>query len=81
MNKTASWSLASSNHARPVRDGRMWLHASKREGPATYPVTGTVTQNGQPVTGAAIRFPAQRRLQKASTGRTDAEGKICALDL
>ena len=56
MNKTASWSLAA-----VITLGLFVLagcgnSASKREGPATYPVTGIVTHNGKPVSGASVRF-------------------------
>ncbi len=42
--------------------------------PATYPVTGTVTHNGEPVGGAAVTFVAVGGGQSAA-GVTDASGK------
>ena len=44
------------------------------KGPATYAVTGTVTQGGQPVEGATVTFvPAGSG--KSASGITDASGK------
>jgi hypothetical protein len=45
--------------------------------PATYPVSGTVTMNGQPLEGATVVFvPTEGAVgQQAATGITDAAGK------
>ena len=42
--------------------------------PATYPVTGTVTYNGQPVDGATVAFQSVEG-SHGSTGVTDTGGK------
>lgn len=48
--------------------------APQRDGQATHPVSGIVTQGGTPVPGATVRFESADSSQ-ASTGRTDSQGE------
>lgn len=43
--------------------------------PATYPVTGVVTYNGQPVEGATVGFTSTDAEIQPAIGVTDAQGK------
>ena len=43
--------------------------------PPTYPVSGTVTQKGKPLEGAAVVFVPTDASAEAATGVTDAAGK------
>lgn len=43
--------------------------------PATFPVSGTVTRNGQPVVGATLIFVPSATGAEAAIGMTDAEGR------
>lgn len=49
-------------------------NAPQRDGPPTYAVTGTVTQDGSPVDGATVRFQLVDGAQ-ASTGVTNDQGR------
>lgn len=75
MNKVAVRSLAAAITLGLVVVAGCGQGAPKREGPPTYPVTGTVTQNGAPVAGATVRFELADG-SKASTGLTDAQGEF-----
>jgi hypothetical protein len=44
------------------------------DNPATFPVSGTVTLNGEPVAGAQVSFMGQG-VSLAASGTTDAQGK------
>ncbi len=44
--------------------------------PATAPVTGSVTYNGQPVEGATVTFMAGSSEGRGAVGTTDASGKF-----
>lgn len=46
---------------------------SEDDGPQTYPVTGTVTRNGEPVEGAIVSFTSSGSALPAS-GTTDSSG-------
>lgn len=47
----------------------------QREGPKTQAVSGTITQAGEPIADATVRFEIVGG-SKASTGRTNAKGKF-----
>jgi hypothetical protein len=47
---------------------------AQREGPPTYPVSGAVTQDGEAVVGATVRFELADGSQ-TSIGKTDDSGK------
>lgn len=74
MKKTAIRSLAAALSLGLMVMAGCGTSAPQRDGPATYPVSGTVTQGGAPVTGATVRFERADGSQ-ASTGRTDSQGK------
>ena len=46
------------------------------EGPATVPVTGTVTLDGTPVEGATVSFSPEDKANRAATGLTDSDGRF-----
>ncbi len=74
MNKATVRSLAAAISLGLVVMSGCGTNAPKREGPPTYPVSGTVTQGGTSVTGATVRFePADG--SKGATGRTDDQGE------
>jgi hypothetical protein len=74
MNKATVRSLAAAITLGLVVMTGCGTNAPKREGPHTYPVSGTVTQGGTSVTGATVRFePADG--SKGATGRTDDQGE------
>lgn len=73
MNKAIVRSLAAAITLGLVVMAGCDTSAPKREGPPTYPVSGTVTQGGASVTDATVRFEPADGSQGA-TGRTDAQG-------
>ncbi len=59
----ASWVLA------------LFVGCGGETGPAVYPVTGTVTYQGQAVEGAVVAFRGESAT-KIATGTTDSEGRF-----
>ncbi len=74
MNKATVQSLAAAITLGLVVVAGCGTNAPKREGPPTYPVSGTVTQAGTSVTDATVRFESADG-SKGATGRTDAQGE------
>ena len=58
-----------------VTVGIVLTGCSNSSRPSTYPVTGTVTMQGQPVAGAAITFVPTGNEGEAASAITDSEGK------
>jgi uncharacterized protein YfaS (alpha-2-macroglobulin family) len=52
------------------------LGCSSSDAPKTFPVTGSVAFNGQPVVGAAVSFIPEKENAKMATGVTDKDGKF-----
>lgn len=67
-------------YLKPVLPGLLVLFtvagcSGSTDRPATYPVSGTVMYNGNPITGATVAFWGEGA-SKAATGVTDSEGKF-----
>jgi len=70
MNRPSKLSVATF-----VTVGIVLTGCSNSDRPPTYPVTGTVTSQGQPVAGAAITFVPTGTDGEAASAITDSEGK------
>jgi hypothetical protein len=53
----------------------VFIGCGGESGPDVYPVTGTVSYNGQPVEGAVVGFVGEAAT-KMATGTTDAQGRF-----